>query len=281
MKHVAFCLALVFAGLAQAAAPVAQSPWARVPAFPTGCYSSRDDFAAKIAASRESVTGEIEEKKQSNDELKERARDADTGDDATRAARIQAMLMKDPQAAMKMMQQNQAAGTTFQTAAPEDNANQQKLDRELKDLLAQYNVALKKAVALVDAKFIKRFAPNGDASQWQEFLSPGSPARDYADWAVLNKEWNAEEEKACIPWWQATGPFHAWLKRYRDHLVQDHIPWVEQGEQAGAGFMAMMADSSAGSYQSTAKLEAVSDYMKRAEEIFNSRPPEPRMNIHE
>ena len=45
--------------------------------------------------------------------------------------------------------------------------------------------------------------------------------------------------------------------------------------------MALMADSSAGSYQSTAKLEAVSDYMKRAEEIFNSRPPEPRMNIHE
>jgi hypothetical protein len=282
LKPFVFGLALLAASLAEAAAPpVAQNPWARVPALPTGCYSSQDDFAAKIAAARDAVTDAIAQRDQANDALKERAKAADSGDDATRAARIQALLAKDPQAAMKMMQQIQTAGSTAQTASPTDTANQQKLERELNDLQTQYNAALAKAVAPVDAKFIKRFAPGGDAGKWQGFLSPGAPAADYADWASLNKQWNGEREKACAPWWQASGPFHGWLKRYRDHLVQDHIPWVEQNEQGTSGFMLMMADSPSGSYKSTATLAGVNDYMKHAEAIFNTRPQEPRANIHE
>jgi len=279
MKHHAFCLAMFLVGLAEAAVPLAQSPWARVPVFPSGCYSTQDDFAAKITAAQATVTRDIAQLEQSNNELKERAKNADVGDPAARAARVQSLLMKDPQAAMKMMQQSQAAGTTAQTAAPEDTAKQQMLDRELKDLLTQYRVALDKAVAPVEARILNRFAPGG--RKWQGFLGSGASDADRADWALLNKQWNTEREKACAPWWQASGPFHAWFKRYRDHLIQDHIPWVEQNEQAGAGFMALMADSSSGSYKSTAALNAVSDYMKRASEVFNNRPLEPRPNINE
>lgn len=276
MKHYAMGLAMFVVGLAEAAAPVAQSPWARVPALPTGCYSTQDDFPAKVTAAREAIAEEIAERKQANDELKERASNADEGDDAARAARIQAMLMKDPQAAVKMMQQSQAAGNTLQKAAPADTARQQVLDRELKDLLTQFHVALDKGVAPVEAKITSRFGPG-----WKGFVHTSVPAADLADWASLNKQWNTEREKACAPWWQASGPFHAWLKRYREHLVQDHIPWVEQNEQAGAGFMALMADSPSGSFKSTATLETVNDYMKRAVDVFGSRPPEPRANVYE
>ena len=106
MKHHAFCLPMFLVGLAEAAVPLAQSPWARVPAFPSGCYSAQDDFAAKITAAQATVTRDIAQLDQSNNELKERAKNADVGDPAARAARVQSLLMKDPQAAMKMMQQS-------------------------------------------------------------------------------------------------------------------------------------------------------------------------------
>jgi hypothetical protein len=277
MKRYSFCIALFFAGFAQAVTPVGQSPWGRVPALPTACYSNQDDFAAKIAAAQEAVTRDIDQQERVNSDLKQSAKDADVGDDATRAARMQELLAKDPQAAIKMMQQSQSAAATAQTAAPEDTANQQKLDRELKDLLTQYHAALDKAGAPVEKRILDRFAPGG--RNWQGFLSPGASEADRADWASLIEQWNTEREKACTASWQASGPFHAWFKRYRDYLVQDHIPWVEQNEQGASGFLALMADSSSGSYKSTATLKAVSDYMKRAAEVFNNRPSKPRSDL--
>jgi len=282
MKPLVFGFVLVAASLAQAAAPVAPSPWAQVPAFPTSCYSSKDDFVDKIAAAREVVAGEIDQRRQANNELYERAKEADSGDDETRRARMQAMMMKDPQATMKMMQGIQGAGNAMNAAAPADNANQQKLDRELKDLQTQYRAALANAVAPVQARIVKRFQPDGSGRQgFLANFGQGYADADFADYAALNQQWNAEHEKACAPWFQASGPFHAWLKRYHDHLVQDHIPSAEKLEQQGYEFRAMMAGSPPGSIQPTAQLEAVSDYLKRAEEIFNSRPLEPRMNMYQ
>lgn len=261
--------------VAMGAPPAAQNPWAKVPAFPTGCYSGRDDFAARTAAAQETLSREIARQEQINKQLQDSVKMDEGTDPYEYAARMQNAMMNNPQEAMKMAQATQAAGATAEELRPKDVANQQKLDGEMTDLLTRYRAALGKAVAPVDAKFkdLDRRA--------QKDLVVTEAGDFYAKWAVqeynaLVRQWNAEYEKTCSAWWQASGPFHAWLKRYRDHLVQDHIPWLEQSDNAAYGFMAALgAGTTAGAYKSTATMNTVADYMKRAGEVFNNRPTEP------
>lgn len=275
----ATALAVLLSPAVLGAPPASPSPWTTVPVFPTGCYSSRDDFATKIAAAQDAMSREIARQEQINEQLKARLGEGlGKGHDRemafAKAAQMSQMMMKDPQAAAKMMQQTQSAGTATQATMLRDPENRQKLDMELKNLLTQYNAALGKAVAPVNAKINEFMERKGVRVGWSDLLRMTGSATD-AETLSLLKQWNTEREKACAEWWQASGPFHAWFKRYRDYLIQDHIPWQEQNDQAALGFVALATDSTSVPYKSTATMKAVADYMKRAAEVFGNRPDGP------
>lgn len=253
-------LAVFLCPVAMGAPPAAQNPWAKVPAFPTGCYSSRDDFATKIAAAQEALPPEIYRQEQINKELQDRVKNMDP-------AQVSSAMMKNPQEMMKIMQENQALGTANQETGQKDEEKRNRLDLELKDLVARYHSALDKARGPIDAKRKTLPLPSGEyaGERWA-----------IAENIALTKKANTEYEKLCGEWWSASGPFLGWLKRYRDYLVQDHIPRQEKSDDIAMGTVRLMGASTA-SYRSTAAMKGVLDYMKRASEVFGAREAQPRV----
>jgi hypothetical protein len=269
--------ALAVASLAHAAAPAAQnqSPWSRVPAFPTSRYST-DGYSDKVLEVRTAVDADRERQQQINDNLSRKATGAGGGetDPFKMAAQIQQKMMNDPQNAQKLMQQIQASGQTVNSAANQDFATKRRLEAELKTTLGQYKSAQAKALAPVEAKFKELDARASKDLQRTE-------AGDfYKPWAVkeynaLVPLYNAEVEKTSAAWFGAGGQFQAWLQSYRNYLVNESIPWLEKDENAGLAFAAFATDTKSG-YKSTATLRGVADYLVQVDKVFNYRPSGPR-----
>ncbi len=261
----------VLVATAAVAAPAAPDPWATVPALPTGCYSSLDDFAEKIAAAGDAISMERDRQDKVNSELTSRLSALGPAEMQTR---MQTFMMSNPQEAMKLMQQNQALGDTFADDQLKAEANRQKLTAELEGLQARYKTALEAARAPIDARFKEL------DTRAQKDLVVSGESWVYAPWAVkehnaLVAQWNASSEKVCADWWTASGPFHGWLRRYREHLTQDVIPSREQAENLGAGFMVHLLDTPDASFRSTATLSAVREYIDQAAQVFAERERAP------
>lgn len=280
---VAVGLAILVWTPAIGAPPATQSPWSKVPPLPTGCYGSGDDFATKIAAARAAVQQDIERQEAVNNELKERYESMQESDPFAEAARIQNLMAENPQKAMEAMQQvKQQTDAAIAGEPLRIIADLGKLHEDLKKLQTQFQAARNKVVTQMDAKFkdLEKRATEKNGG-----IVVGESGAFYAGWAV--KEYNqlatlgnTEVEKACAPWWQPSGPFHGWLKRYRDYLVRDRIPASEKGEKAGFAMSALMSNASASGYKPTATMEGIADYMEQAEKVFGMRP-EPRFRKYD
>ena len=79
----------------------------------------------------------------------------------------------------------------------------------------------------------------------------------------------------CAEWWSASGPFHGWLKRYKEHLVEQ-TPHREETDDVGAGFMVIMISTPATTYRSTATLDAIDEHMGKAAQVFTRRRQWPK-----
>jgi hypothetical protein len=260
-------LAVLLATAAIAASPTTSDPWNVVPVFPSGCYSDKDDFAAKLGAAKEANARALERQEKANDDLSNRVKALGPAEMQTR---MQTFMMENPEEATKLMQQNQAVGEQYADAQLKSEANRQKLMAELNELQAGWHAALEKARAPIDAKFKEL---DGRA---QKALVVVGESWTYAPWAVkeydaLVVQWNSETEKTCGKWWLASGPFQQWLKRYKEHLINDEIPTREAADNVGAGFMVHLLDTPESSFKSTATLNAVKDYIDRVSEVFATR----------
>lgn len=257
---------------AVAGPPAGFDPWAKVPVFPSGCYSSKDDFVEKLAGAKEAVTKEFDRQEKINDDLLNRFKALGPAEIQTR---LQSFMMENPEEGMKLMQQNQAVGDKYTEAQLKAEANRQKLVGELDDLKARWSASLAKARAPVDARFKEL-----DARAQKDLVAIGE-SRTYAPWAVkeydaLVLQWNAETQKVCGEWWTASGPFQSWLKRYKENVVQNQIPTLEAEDNAGAGFMVHLLDTPEASFKSTATVRAVREYIQRVSEVFGVRESNPK-----
>jgi hypothetical protein len=268
MRAWAYAVASLFACLPLLAAP--PDPWARVPPLPTGCYGA-DGFAQTLQAARESVARDRARQETVNRELSDRAK---TVDPMELARRQQQYMMEHPQEAMQMMQDSQRLGETATDAGLLDDANRKKLETELREIDGRYRAAMDRAIGPLDAKFKELDA------RAQTQLVPLGEMWDYPAWAI--QEWNqltlaenAAYEKVCAEWWAATGPYHGWLRRYRAHLVEDQIPYREESERVAAGFLVVLVGTPTASFEPTATLVALEEYMGKTAEVLARRRPEP------
>jgi hypothetical protein len=262
-------LAALSAGLlgwTSAATAAEPDPWTRVPAFPTGCYQT-DGFADKLEAADEAIKHDEDRQDKINSAISAKTKEIDPME---LASRQQQYMMDHPQEAMKLMQRNSDLG---QSSTRLDNYEKvKKLVEELAGIDARYNAALDERVG----PFKKKFKDLDDRAQKDLVVIGESYA--YAPWAV--KEWNAltlaegaAYEKLCAEWWAPSGPYRGWLDRYRAHLVQDEIPFEEEADAVGAGFLVIILSTPEISYKSTAKLRAIGDYLDRVKDVFAKRRP--------
>lgn len=241
-------LAAAAAGLvcarAAAAAPVAAAdPWAQVPALPTACYSSQDGWWDKISAALDVV---------------------------------QQAMMEDPQNAQKMLEQMMQQGQQAQAELPERMEREQQLEAESKSVMKQYDAALARAMAPAEARWSalrNKLSPPKDANHPGE---SGVPDWAWAEWHVIQRERDEVYVGNCAQWWSAAGPIHAYLKRYRDFLVQERTPYYQKMTDEPRLRQYEMEGVSAEGYRTTIDYEAAEKYMERARVMFDRRETDPR-----
>ena len=265
---VASCAAL-------AAAASAPDPWARVPTPPTGCYLNNDDFQARLEAAREENRADLERQSRTNQQLSEMVKSIDPME---LASRQQQYMMDHPQEAMTLMQRTMALGQEGSQARLEIEEHRKQLVADLEQIDARYHAALDSQIGPLARKF-----KDLDARAQKDLVVSGE-SWVYAPWAVkeyneITDQENAAYERVCSEWLGAEGLYQGWLNRYKEHLVKEQIPNREESELVGAGFMVIIASTPAVSYQPTATLDAVDEYMDQAAQVFAKRRPGPNPHM--
>ena len=263
-------LALPGLSVAAPAAAARPDPWARVPALTTGCYQTSDDFPKRLAAALEATEADLARQQAVNDSISEELKNIDM---MQLAQRQQEYMMAHPEEAMKLMQQNADLGQTTADTQTADAAKRIELEKELKDLEARY----KPAVDAIPAQF----KPKHDdlAKRAEAGGGLAGEAAEYTGWALqeytaLLKAEDAAYQGLCATWWSATGPYHAWLKRYREQLVRE-IPQRETVESHAAGMLAMVISTPERTWRPTSAIRNVRDYLTRAGQVFGQRKNQP------
>jgi hypothetical protein len=248
--------------------------WKHVPPLATACFSD-DDFLGKLNAASTAIQAEIEKQDKINAAAKERF---DNMDMMEKAQRMQTFMMKNPQAAMRMMQANEAAGAAASSAVSEEAETVQRLSAERERLEATFHAALAEAVkpvhgrrdALIEAKTV----PVGEV---QELAF--TTAADHTQYVQLIEEENATIAKACVPFFGAGGSFHKWLASWRTEVIERNIT---AGATADIVVMQMEAmDLPGGGYRSTNPLQQVSNHVKAIGDVYGKRPSKviPRIGL--
>ena len=244
----------------------ATAAWRMVPALATIC-TSNDDFIEKLDAAGVSLNAEIERQKEVNAVVRERF---DNMNMSEKAQKMQAFMMKNPQAAAKMLGGEQAAGAAAQTAVTEANEASKRLDTELEALRTAFRAAADQAVepirakqkALIDAKTVAV----GEAA-----ISMFTNAADHAQYVKLIAEENAAYERACQPYFGAAGSFHKWVASYRAEVVDRMITTGEAGEAAMVMQIQAM-DLPGDGFRPTAAFEQVNSFLPRLRTVWGFRP---------
>lgn len=263
-------------GTQPAARPV--GPWAKVPALPTACYSSQDNYAEQNAA----ALAEVQNARYAQDEINAaiRQRSIDNDDPMAMAARIQQKMMEDPANAQKYMEQMMAGNQRAQEETPAQLEKERQIEAESEALMKQYRAALTRARVTGDTRLRaleKRLGvpPGSAGAMWVRMGDPGDPPWAQPERQAILKEWDRAYAATCPQWWGATGPIHAYLKRYKDFLVLERIPHEKEFMDKPRLNAYEMHGIDAKGWRTTTDYEAVEDYLKMAAKLFNQREIDP------
>lgn len=251
-----------------AAAPA--DPWTKVPALPTGCYSAQDEYASKNEVAIETLEAEREAQDGVNQQIADQFTEQNNQDPMKMAAAMQEAMMKDPQNAMKYMEMMGATTdpASLQTQSAQYHAREQQLKEEERVLLNRYQAAFDSAWAPARAQ-LAEFNEKGELAALNQKAQPPQ-AENHA----IQREADRAYQAMCGPWFGATGPMQAYLKKYKDYLVQERIPAFEKSDAQRLAQYKMVGVA-ADAYRSTAKHKAATDYLQLAERMYRPRREKP------
>jgi hypothetical protein len=266
----AICAASSASAQARQASPAAQGRqagppdhWSLAPALATSCYNG-DDFFEKVEAARTAIAAEIEKQDKVNKAARERF---DNMDGAERGQRLVAFMTKNPEAAMKMMQAQQAAGEAGQKALEEVSVSSGRLEAELKRLQDAFRASAEQArkpvIARQDALIKAKTVPMGEAA-----MPAFTAAADHAQYVQLIAEENAAYAQACAPYFGPNGSFHKWASSYRTEVL-DKI--ADAGADAVMGMQIQAMGLPDGPYRSIMPMEQANDFLRRVREVWAIR----------
>ena len=279
MKSRVFLTATV-AGLACApalAAPpaAAPGPWAQVPALPTACYSGKDTWRDQNNAAIDTVQQAMYKQQEANAVVEEKFRKALDENPMAMAQALQQKMMDDPQNAQKYMEQMMQQGQQAQTEVPAQQEKEQQLEAESKTVMQQYQAALTTAMGPAEARWTALKKKMGISMDSPGPGEMGVPDWAWAEWGVILHERDQAYASNCAQWWSATGPIHGYMKRYKDYLVQERIPYQKKLIEQPKLDQYKMLNVPTDGWRTTTDFEAAADYMKRASTLFGERRDRP------
>ncbi len=236
--------------------PAAIGPWVKMPVLPTAC--NQDAFHDKLYAASNAVQADLYKQEAINKQIADAYQNIDPMEMANR---MQQWMMANPQEAMKYMQAAQSAGAEFPQLLQTDTAKKQALDAERDALFKRYDTALAAADAPADAR-------------WKALMGVPENSRTIAEHTEIRLQRDQLYQAFCPQWWGAAGPIHAFVKKYRTWVTQEHIPYLDKNDALHAQTYAIM-NTPAASYKSTSTLVSVHDYMTYTGNVFGRRPTGP------
>jgi hypothetical protein len=268
--------ALLCAPAAFSQPAAATDPWAKVPALTTVCYRSQDQYFEQHDAALKAVQKDQYKQGDINRAIDQKMKDALKANPMLMAQALQQKMMEDPQNAQKYMEQMLQQGQAAQTEVPAQIEKEKQIEAEGEALIKQYKAALAKALGPGNARWTalkKKYGLDDDASHPGEL---GVADWVWAEWGVILREWDQGYRANCAQWWSTTGPMHAYMKRYKDFLVQERIPYEKKAiDDSRLDQYAMLGVPTAG-YRTTTDYAAAVDYLKMAYSLFGERNHAPR-----
>ena len=237
--------------------------WKLVPAMPTTCFAD-DGFAGKVGEAQNAAIAAKDHQDALNAKIREQF---DAMPMMEKAQRMQAWMMKNPQAATRMLEASAGAGEAGVALIEETKAAVDRLDKELEGQKKAFDAAIARAVQSVDARIDALIRTKTRKTQVDAvFISDA----DYTAYVALVNERNAAYEKACEPFYGADGTFHRWLAAFRTEVSDKAIAAEESGNAAQLQQFAIM-DTPSGGYRTTGGYDVVRDYLRRLHEVVGWR----------
>ena len=193
----------------------------------------------------------------------------DAMDMGEKAQRMQAFMMKNPQAAMKMMQNEQAAGASTTSGVQQADASARRLQAELQRSQADFRAAVEAAVKPVQARQ-KQLIDAKTTKVGEAAIPMFTAAADHAQYVQLIGEENAAYERACAAYFGAGGTFQKWLSSYRAEVAEKMVNTGDAGEAVMIMQMAAM-DLPGGGYKSTVPLKQAQNFMRTMRTVYDIR----------
>jgi hypothetical protein len=246
-------------------------PWAKVPALPTACYQSQDQWQAQSDAALAAVQQDHEEQKAANTAVDQKFNEVMNANPMAMAQAMQQAMMSDPQNAQKFMERLMQQGEQAQTEIPEQSQKDAQFKAESQTLIKQYHAALESAFGPGDARWNALKKKGGYPP---DAIGPGEmgvPDWIWAEWDVILKDWKAGYEANCAKWWSATGPMHAYLKRYKNYLVNERIPSEKKLIDEPRLEQYRILDVPTAGWRTTSDYDATENYISVAMALFSER----------
>ena len=257
------------------AQPAATGPWARVPAAPTACYTSQDNYFEQNNAAADTVQNEHYKVNDKNAEIRQAFKDAQEADPMAMVRAMQEAMMADPQNAQKYMERIVKQGEDAQVAIPAAMDREAQIEAEEKTVIKQYEAALLAANGPANARWTalkKKYGLPADAPGPGE---SGVPDWVWEEWGVILRQWDQAYQANCATWFAPAGPLQSYLKRYKTFLISERIPYEKKNyDEPWLEQYRMMSVSTEG-FRTTTDYEAVEDYLKVAYRIFGERRERP------
>jgi hypothetical protein len=246
------CSVLLLATQPLWAEPI-DDPWALVPELPNSCYSERDDFQERAYAAMNVLSAERSRQSEINMAISQQSADVDPME---LQQRMMEFLMEHPEEAQAYMEGLMQTGQEFNEETPERNAQRQQLEDELNAITSRYDTTYQDALGPLDARY----------GRWVGEGSVDEAAED--DGIRIVREMNANYETLCETWWK-NGPFHDWLARDRQFLIEDAAEQEKLSATTIRNYE--LTGVPTADYRSTVSLEAAHAYLQKATQIFNKR----------
>jgi len=260
MSRYALVLLLILAAPCALAESI-DDPWSLVPAFPSSCYSAEDDFNSGVQAAMDRVSAEQVRRSEINQSISQQYSNMDLME---QQQRMMEFMMEHPEEAQSYMQGLAQMGQEASAEAVAMSNERIRLEEELREITARFEAAYQEVIGVLDAR-------------WGNWITDWNNSRATEDQArEIYRQMNASYEALCETWWK-NGPFHDWLARHRQVLIE------EAREQDAAlpstirtyELMGIAVDE----YSSTASLQAANEHMQKAANVFGRRWPEARKYV--
>lgn len=241
-------------------------PWKKVPATPTTCFADAD-FDARVHTVSQEMIADKDRQQALNDKVLERFNKMDPME---KMSRMQAFMMKNPQAAAKMIETSANLGTDAGTTMPQLAAAGERLEKERdghkKAMDAAIDDALKPLRAKEEALVKSKTTLMGEAK-----VPAFTTAAAYAEYVAIIGEENAAIEKACVPFFGAKGKFPTWLEQYRTEISDKEVAFSNASDAATMQQVAII-ETPEGGFQSVGVYEGVRNFLRHLDTISRYRP---------